>query len=123
MPRGTTYKRATVLQNLQRTFIHVITSVADPGCLSLPDPASEFFLSRIRIKKFEYFYTKKLFLSSRKSDPDFITRPGSKGQKGTRSRIPTLVITQTALYTVFLPKRHLPFNSVWYLPILEKLGF
>ncbi len=35
---------------------------------SIPDPGSEFFLSRIRIKEFKYFNPKKLFLSSRKYD-------------------------------------------------------
>ncbi len=64
---------------------------------------SEFFPSRIRIKEFKYFNPKKLFLSSRKSDPgcssriqildpdpDFlpIPDPGSRGQKGTESQIP-----------------------------------
>jgi hypothetical protein len=39
-------------------------SVADPGCLSwirlfsIPDPGSEFFPSRIRIKEFKYFNPK-----------------------------------------------------------------
>ncbi len=76
-------------------------SVADPGCLSrIPDPT--FFQpgSRIRIKEFKYFNPKKWFLSSRKYDPgcssripdpdaDFlpIPDPGSRGQKGTWSRI------------------------------------
>jgi hypothetical protein len=77
------------------------TSVADPGCLSriqtvsIPDPGS-----RIRIVEFKYFNLKKWFLSSRKYDPGFssripdpdadflpITDPGSRGQKGTGSRI------------------------------------
>jgi hypothetical protein len=68
----------------------------------IPDP--NFFHPgfRILIKEFKYFYPKKWFLSSRKydpgcssricipdSDPDFlpIPDPGSRGQKGTGSRI------------------------------------
>jgi hypothetical protein len=76
----------------------------------IPDPGSDFFSipdtnclhtgSRIRIKEFEYFGPKKWFLSSRKYDPgcssripdpdaDFLTipDPGTRGQKGTGSRI------------------------------------
>ncbi len=90
----------------------VYSSVADPGCLSripdltffhpesririvsIPDPGSELFPSRIRIKEFKYFNPKKWFLSSRKydpgcssrirvPDPDFlpIPDPRSRGQK------------------------------------------
>jgi hypothetical protein len=81
-------------------------SVADPGCLSrIPDPTffypgSELSPSRIRIEEFKYFNPTKWFLSSRKYDPgcssripdpdaDFlpIPDPGSRGQKGTGSRI------------------------------------
>ncbi len=82
----------------------------------IPDPGSDFFPSRIPvpnrlhpgsrilIKEFKYFNpkkTKKWFLSSKKYDPgwssqipdpdaDFlpIPDPGSRGQKGTQSRIP-----------------------------------
>jgi hypothetical protein len=36
--------------------------------INIPDPGSEFFTSRIRIKKLKYFNPKKLFLSSRKCD-------------------------------------------------------
>ncbi len=82
----------------------------------IPDPGSDFFPSRIRtvsipdpgsrilIKEFTYFNPKKpkeWFLSSKKYDPGsglFIpdprygcwlsTHPGSRGQKGTKSRIP-----------------------------------
>ncbi len=61
---------------------------------SIPDPGSEFFPSRIRIKVFKYFKPKnKLFLSSRIPDrilsfyPSRILDPGSRGQKGTGSRI------------------------------------
>ncbi len=54
-----------------------LTSVADPGCFSglrirlfsIPDPGSEFFSSRIRIKELKYFNPKNWFLSSRKYDP------------------------------------------------------
>jgi hypothetical protein len=77
-----------------------------PGCLSrIPQPyffhpGSEFFPSRIRIKEFKNFNTKKWFLSTQKydsdcssririSDPDFLSipDPGPRGQKGTASRI------------------------------------
>jgi hypothetical protein len=61
------------------------TRIPDPNCLH---PGS-----RIRIKEFKYFNPKKWFLSSRKYDPDpnadflpFLD-PGSRGQKGTGSRI------------------------------------
>jgi hypothetical protein len=88
-----------------------IASVADPGCLSrirlystrIPDPNCLHPGSRIRIKEYKYFDPKKpqkWFLSSRKYDPgcssripdpdaDFlpIPDPGSRGQKGTGSRI------------------------------------
>jgi hypothetical protein len=63
-------------------------------------PGSELFPSRIRIKEFKYFNPKQRFLSSRKYDPgcSFRTQiltfypsripdPGSRGQKGTGSRI------------------------------------
>jgi hypothetical protein len=82
----------------------------------IPDPGSEFFPSRIRIKEFKYFNPKKCFLSSRKydlgcssrirfltsypsripgskrhwipdPDPDFLPIPDSGGQKGTGSQI------------------------------------
>ncbi len=74
-------------------------SVADPECLSRI-PELTFFHpgSRICIKEFKYFNPKKLFISSRKydsvlfiPDPDLdflpISDPGSRGQKGTGSRI------------------------------------
>jgi hypothetical protein len=63
-------------------------------------PGSELSPSRIRIKEFKYFNPKKWFLSSRKYDPGCSSRisdpdaeflpipdPGSRGQKGTGSRI------------------------------------
>jgi hypothetical protein len=82
-------------------------SIPDPGSeLSpsrIPDPNCLPPGSRIRIKEFKYFNpqkTKKWFISSRKYDPgcsyripdpdaDFlpIPDPGSRGQKGTGSRI------------------------------------
>ncbi len=78
-------------------------SVADPGYLSrIPDPnfsiPDPFFFqpgSRIRIKDFKYFNPKKWFLSTQKYDPGcssrililLFTHPGSRGQKGTGSRI------------------------------------
>jgi hypothetical protein len=40
----------------------------------IPDPGSEFFPSRIRIKEFKYFNPKKWFLSSRKYDPGCSSR-------------------------------------------------
>jgi hypothetical protein len=56
-------------------------------------PGSDFFPSQIRIKEFKPKKPKKWFLSSRKYDPDPdadflpIPDPGSRGQKGTGSRI------------------------------------
>jgi hypothetical protein len=41
---------------------------------SIPDPGSELFPSRIRIKEFDYFNPKKWFLSSRKYDPSCSSR-------------------------------------------------
>jgi hypothetical protein len=92
------------------TLSNLQISVADPGCLfrtSDPNffhPGSEIFPtgSRIRIKEYKYFNPKKWFLNSRKYDPgcssrfripdpepDFlpIPDPGSRGQKGTGSRL------------------------------------
>jgi hypothetical protein len=40
----------------------------------IPDPGSEFFPSRIRIKEFKYLNPKKLFLRSRKYDPGSSSR-------------------------------------------------
>ncbi len=71
-------------------------SVADPGCLSRIRIL--FFPSRIRIKEFKYFSLKNMVseLSEIWSgllipdlDPEFlhIPGPGSRGQKGTGSRI------------------------------------
>ncbi len=73
------------------------------GLISIPDPGSELFPSRIRIKELVstvFLTQKKWFLSSRKydlgwsfripdADPDFIPipDPGSRGQKGTGSWI------------------------------------
>jgi hypothetical protein len=75
----------------------ILTSVADPGCLSrIPDPNCLHPGSRIRIKEFKYSNQKKLFLNSRKYDPGCssqirirdldpdvfsIPDPGSRGQK------------------------------------------
>ncbi len=82
--------------------------VADPGCLfRIPDP--NFFhpgsyvfhprsyvfhpRSRNRLGEFKYFNPKKWFLSNQNPDPGLKTRiillthPGSRGQKGTGSRI------------------------------------
>jgi hypothetical protein len=44
-------------------------------------PGSEFFPSRIRIKEFKYFNPKKLFLSSRKYDPEFLPFPDPGAKK------------------------------------------
>jgi hypothetical protein len=67
---------------------------------SIPDPGSEFFPSRILdpLKRIQVFEPKKivsklleilfgLFIAD--PDPDFLTilDPGSRGHKGTRSRI------------------------------------
>jgi hypothetical protein len=84
-----------------RKIYCTVSSVAGPGCLSrIPDPTFFHPGSRIRIKEFKYFNPKKWFLRSRKYDPgcssltpdldaDFlpIPDPGSRGQKGTGSRI------------------------------------
>ncbi len=77
--------------------------------VSVPDPGSDFFPSRILIfsipdpgsisKNFKYLNPKKWFLSFRKYDPgcssrilifypSLISDPGSRGQKGTGSRNP-----------------------------------
>jgi hypothetical protein len=65
---------------------------ADPGCLSLIQGRKD---SGSSSKNFGIFNPKKLFLSSRKNDLGCSFRirffpikdPGSRGQKGTRSRI------------------------------------
>jgi hypothetical protein len=67
---------------------------------SIPDPGSELFPSRIRIKEFKYFNPKKWFLSSRKYDlgcssririltfyPSRIPDPGVKKAPDPGSRI------------------------------------
>ncbi len=72
--------------------------VADPGCLfRIPDPNFFHPWSRIRLKEFKYFNTKKpvskhseiwsgFFIPD--PDPDFFfTHTGSRGQKGTGPRI------------------------------------
>ncbi len=79
--------------------------IPDPGSdfFSIPDPNCLHPGSRIRIKELKYFNPKKpkkWFLSSRKYDPGCSSRhrmltfypsrirdPGSRGQKGTGSRI------------------------------------
>ncbi len=70
--------------------------IPDPN-FSIPDPWSEFFPSRIRIKEFKYLTRKivskfseiwsELFIPD--PDPDFlpIPDPGSRGQQSTGSRI------------------------------------
>jgi hypothetical protein len=40
----------------------------------IPDPGSDFFPSRIRIKEFKYFNPKKWFQSFRKYDPGCSSR-------------------------------------------------
>ncbi len=59
--------------------------IPEPNFFSFPDP--NFFQpgSRIHIKEFKYFNPNKLFQSSRKYDPG--CSPGSRGRKGTGSRI------------------------------------
>jgi hypothetical protein len=65
-----------------------------------PGSRIRIFPSRICIKEFKYFNPKKWFLSSRKYNPGYSSRipdpdpyflpnpyPGSRGQKGTGSRI------------------------------------
>ncbi len=107
--------------------------VADPGCLSrIPDPTFSHPGSRIRI----FFYPgstsknlsiliKKLFLSSRKYDPSCSSRmrilifypsripgPGSRGQKGTGSRIRIQHCILTVFYWYWL-------RAKWYIPETE----
>jgi hypothetical protein len=62
----------------------------------IPDPNCFHLGSQIRIKELKYFNPKKWFPSSRKYDPNFLSRipdflpipdPGSRGPKDTRSRI------------------------------------
>ncbi len=70
----------------------VLSSVADPGCLSripypnffptrILDPNFFHLKAQISIKEFRYFNPKNDFLSS------LIPDPGTRGQKGTGSRI------------------------------------
>ncbi len=65
--------------------------IRDPGSDFFSIPDRNFFPSRILIKEFKHFNPTKWFLGSRKydPDPDFlpIPDPGSRGQKGTGSRI------------------------------------
>jgi hypothetical protein len=84
------------------------TRVADPGCLSriwlfsIPDPVSRvkwlWFPEWMRIKKLKYFYPKKnvsmlseiwsgIFITDPDPGSRFFTHPGSRGQRGTGSRI------------------------------------
>jgi hypothetical protein len=68
-------------------------SVADPGCLSWI--WIFFFPSRIRIKEFKYFNPKNCFsalgnmirIVHSGSGSWIFTHPGSRGQKGPRSRV------------------------------------
>jgi hypothetical protein len=69
--------------------------IPDPN-FSITDPKVFHPGSRIRIKEIKYVNPKKWFQSSRKYDPGVhpgseflpIPDPGSRGQKGTDSRIP-----------------------------------
>ncbi len=93
------------------------TSVADPGCLSrirlfsIADPT--FFHPGSTSKNLIILTQKKWFLSSRKydpgcssrisdPDPDFlpIPNPGSRGQKGTGSRIRVRNTDSTVVLTI-----------------------
>jgi hypothetical protein len=93
-----------LLFTLMRIGILLFTTVADPGFLSriqlfsIPHPNFSIPDPHKKIKKFKYFNPKKWFLSSRKYDPGCSSRfpdpyllpipdPGSRGQKGTGSRI------------------------------------
>ncbi len=90
-----------------RIYYHY-NSVADQGCLSririfsIPDQKDSRSRIRIHITEFKYFFPKKFILNSRKydlgcsspiriPDPDLdflpIPDPGTRGQKGTGSRI------------------------------------
>jgi hypothetical protein len=84
----------------------------------IPDPTFFHPGFRIRIKEFKYFNpkkTKKWFRSSKKYDPGCSSRirmltfyqsrisdPGSRGQKGARSRIRNTVSTVPVCYGTYL---------------------
>ncbi len=93
-------------QDFQNWYDLFITNVSDPGCLYhirsflSRIQGQKDMGSRIRIKEVKFFQLKKLFLSSRKYDPGCSSRildmdldflplpdPGSRGHKGTGSRI------------------------------------
>jgi hypothetical protein len=61
--------------------------IPHPKNFPIPDPGTEFFPSRIRIKKCKFLTQKRHRIPD--PDPDFlpIPDPGSKGSKGTGSRI------------------------------------
>ncbi len=97
----------------------------------VPNPGSDFFPSRIRIKELKYFNPKKWFLSSRKydpvcsfqipdPDPDFspFPDPGSRGPKGTGFRIRirnTEFCTECILFPCLLTdKWKLPQNNLMF---------
>jgi hypothetical protein len=77
---------------MYQTSANYRSSVADPGCLSripdptfsIPDPNCLHPGSRIRIKELKYFNPKK---PNSGSGSWLSTHPGSRGQKGTGSRI------------------------------------
>jgi hypothetical protein len=95
---------STIISTGQKTLeknpvLRIRVVIPNPGS-DLFHPGSELFPSRILIKDFKYLNPKKWFLSSRKYDPgcssripdpdsDFlpIADTGSRGQKGTGSRI------------------------------------
>jgi hypothetical protein len=75
-------------------FFHPGSQIPDPVSKKIPDPGIKKILdTESASKNISIFNPKKLFLSSRENDLGCSSRipdldPGSRGQKGTRSRIP-----------------------------------
>ncbi len=113
IPTTKSYSKITSVFFLQET------SVVDPGCLSririfsIPNPGSA--------SKILSIVPQKLFLSSRKYDPDCssrilnFTHPGSRDQKGTGSRIQ---IRNTVENLTWLPR-----GVLGGIGLLSKVGF
>jgi hypothetical protein len=85
--------------SINHNILNILSSVADPGCLSripdptfsIPDPNCLHPGSRILIKEYKYFNTKKAkkwFLSSKKYDPGCSSRIPDPDAEFLPSRIP-----------------------------------